>query len=292
MENPLQSHYRNKDIYIKLPTGGKFMKNPPELTVDGEIGVRPMTMKDEILMSIPDSLYNGQSLFELIQSICPDIKDPYEISLPDVDVILLASRATSYQKKMPVELKCPKCDELSMYDVNLQMVLGHIKPISDQTEIEVDGLVVEMKPNTLAAVNQNSIKTSETARLLKGIYNTPADEQTQQIKDEYSDAIQSIAQANLLLVVDCIQKVNMPDGQVVENPQHILDWLANSNRKTLDVLQKHQIKMNFNGIPDDYDFTCPGETCGHNFKSGVQFNPSFFFTRESAKQLNQKTSTN
>jgi hypothetical protein len=127
---------------------------------------------------------------------------------------------------------------------------------------------------------------------LKGIYNTPADEQTQQIKDEYSDAIQSIAQANLLLVVDCIQKVNMPDGQVVENPQHILDWLANSNRKTLDVLQKHQIKMNFNGIPDDYDFTCPGETCGHNFKSGVQFNPSFFFTRESAKQLNQKTSTN
>ncbi len=291
MVNPLQSHYRNKDIYIKLPTGGRYMKNPPTLTVDGEIGVRPMTMKDEILMNIPDSLYNGQSLFELIGSICPDIQDPYEVSLPDVDVILLASRATSYQKTMPVELKCPKCEEQAMYDINLQMVLGHIKPLSEKTEIEVDGLRIEMRPNTLAAVNANSIKTSETARLLKGLHAVPKEEQDQQLREEYSEAIQSIASANLILITDSIVKVTMEDGVVVEDRQHILDWLANSNRKTLDVLQKHQVKMNFNGIPDDYDFTCPGENCGHKFKSGVQFNPSFFFTVESAMQLNQKTST-
>ena len=47
--------------------------------------------------------------------------------------------------------------------------------------------------------------------------------------------------------------------------------------------------MNFNGIPDDYDFTCPGENCGHKFKSGVQFNPSFFFTNNSREQEVMKT---
>ena len=88
MENPLQGYYRHKDLYVRLPTGGKWLKNKPKLTDDGEIGVRPMSMKDELLLTIPDALYNGQAIFELIQSVCPDIVDPYELSLPDADVIL------------------------------------------------------------------------------------------------------------------------------------------------------------------------------------------------------------
>jgi hypothetical protein len=68
MKNPLSDYYREKEIYVKLPTQGKWYKNKPNLNKDGEIGVRPMTLKDEMLLKIPDSLYNGESLYEVFKS--------------------------------------------------------------------------------------------------------------------------------------------------------------------------------------------------------------------------------
>ena len=137
MENPLQSYYRTKELYVRLPTQGKWMKNPPILSEDGEIGVRAMSMKDELLLTIPDALYNGQAIFELIQSVCPDITDPTEVSLPDVDVILLASRASSYDKIFPVETTCPHCKKQAMHEIDLQIVLGKVTHIYEKTEVEI-----------------------------------------------------------------------------------------------------------------------------------------------------------
>ena len=73
MENPLQQYYRHKEIYVKLPTGGRWLDPKPNLNEQGEIGIRPMSMKDELLLNIPDALFNGQAMFELIQSICQDL---------------------------------------------------------------------------------------------------------------------------------------------------------------------------------------------------------------------------
>ena len=288
MENPLQGYYRHKDIYVKLPTGGKWLKNKPKLTDDGEIGVRPMSMKDELLLTIPDALYNGQAIFELIQSVCPDVVDPYELSLPDADVILLASRASSYDKKFPVEAKCPKCETTNMYDVDLQVVLGKVHLVAEQTEIEIDDLIVELKSNTLAAVNANNIKTGELAKMLGNM--REINELDQSLKEQYSENMQQIAAANIVLIADAIVKVIMPDGTEVTDPQHIIDWISNSNRKTVVALQKAQTAMNINGIPKTFDFTCPEENCGHQFETAVEFNPSFFFTDSSKLAMMQKQS--
>lgn len=289
MENPLQNYYRHKDIYVKLPTAGKWLENPPRLTDDGEIGVRPMSMKDELLLTIPDALYNGQAIFELVQSVCPDVVDPYELSLPDVDVILLASRASSYDKKFPVEAKCPKCETVNMYDVDLQVVLGKVHLVNDQTEIEIDDLIVELRPNTLAAVNANNIKTGELAKML-GNMREGDDMITQSLKEQYSDSMQQIAAANIVLIANAIVKVTMPDGTEVSDPQHIIDWISNSNRKTVTALQKAQTLMNVNGIPKQYTFQCASEECDNQFETAVEFNPSFFFTDSSKLAEMQKQS--
>lgn len=288
MENPLQNYYRHKDIYVKLPTAGKWLENPPKLTDDGEIGVRPMSMKDELLLTIPDALYNGQAIFELVQSVCPDIADPYELSLPDADVILLASRASSYDKKFPVEARCPKCETTHMYDVDLQVVLGKVHLIAEQTEIEVDDLIVELRPNTLAAVNANNIKTGELAKMLGNM--REGEDIDQSLKEQYSENMQQIAAANIVLIADAIVKVTMPDGQQVTDLQHIIDWISNSNRKTVTALQKAQTLMNINGIPKQFAFQCASEECENEFETVVEFNPSFFFTDSSKLAVMQKQS--
>ncbi len=280
MENPLQSYYRTKDIYVKLPTGGKWMKNPPNLTDDGEIGVRSMNVKDELMLNIPDALYNGQAIFEFVQSICPDIGDSQDMSLPDVDVIMLASRACSYNKEYPVEVACPHCEKKTLHNIDLQVVLGQIKPIYEQTEVQIDDLVIEMRPNTLRAVNANNIKTSETARMMMSIKEIK-DVIDDNLKDKYSENLQQIAAANFVLIADAIVKVTMPDGTVVEDTQHIVDWLSNSNRKVIETLSKQQLLMNVNGIPKKFKFQCEAEDCAKEFETEIEFNPSFFFTNKS-----------
>ena len=56
MSSILEDFYRSKEIFIKLPTGGKWYKNKPHLSVTNEIGIMPMTTKDEMILKIPDSL--------------------------------------------------------------------------------------------------------------------------------------------------------------------------------------------------------------------------------------------
>ena len=291
MENPLQSYYRHKEIFVKLPTKAKWMSNPPELTPDGEIGVRPMTVSDELLLTIPDALYNGESMFNLIESVCPDMGDAREIMLPDVDVILLASRATSFEKTFPVSATCTHCEANQMFDIDLQSVLGKVTMITEETEVEIDGLVVEMRPNSLKALTASNIKGSETARLLASIKGQEDLENINK-KEEYVQGLQQIAAANIVLVADAIIKVTMPDGNEVTDTQHIIDWLSNTNRKTLDVLTNQQRLMNTNGRPKIFDFTCGEEDCAKVFNAEVEFNPSFFFTKSFDYSQPLKTSTN
>ena len=288
MENPLQSYYRSKDIYVKLPTGGKWMQNPPSLSVDGEIGVRAMNSKDELLLNIPDALYNGQAIFEFIESVCPDIKDAKDMSLPDVDVIMLASRASSYDKKYPVEASCPHCETPAMFDIDLQVVLGQVTSVSEQTELEIDGLIIELKPNTLSVVTANYIKQSETARILTGL--KTEENIDEQLRLKYSDNMSQIAAASIVLIADGIIKITMPNDTIVTDKQHIVDWLSNSNRKTMQTISIAQAGLNKNGIPKDFSFTCINEECAKKFKSEVTFNPSFFFTNNSQLKQTQKKS--
>jgi hypothetical protein len=287
-DNPLANFYRNKEIYVKLPTQGKWYTNPPKLTDDGEIGVYPMTVKDEILMSIPDSLYNSESLFELFKSIAPDIEDPYEISMPDVDVILLASRAATYDNKMRVDTDCKHCGEHNEYEVDLAMALSRILVKQESLEVELnDGLTVSLKPNTLKSIAANRIKAVNTTKMLASL---GKDEVIpEEMKAMYMSSVETTAAAQFAILADNIEYVQLPDGTKVSELTHILQWLQNSTKRNVDALIKASGKINQNGIENSYDFTCSNEECGKTFKSSIEFNPAFFFNNNwpDAKQQNK-----
>ena len=290
-DNPLSKFYRSKEIYVKLPTQGKWYSQPPKLTEDGEIGVYPMTLQDEIRMNIPDSLYNGESLFELFKSICPDIQDPYEIALPDVDVLLLASRAATYNKKMTIETTCTHCETVQNYELDLAQILSNINFLTERSEIEFDDLLITIKPNTLKIISANTLKTIETTRMLTEIQNekgvVPED-----LKERYNESIQTATAANIAILADAIQRIKLPDGQIVDKIEYIIEWLTNSNKNVIDRLQKICSEQNKNGIQDEFDFQCTVEKCEKKYKGRVQYNPSFFFANRSPEQYLQNISDN
>jgi len=283
-ENPLLDYYRQKEIYVKLPTGGKWYKNNPNLTFDGEIGVKAMSVRDELILTIPDALYNGQAIYQLIESICPDIDDPHEISLPDVDVLLLASRAASFDKKMPVETTCPHCNNTSLHELDLAQILSKVKVVAEESVIEIDGLSIDMRPNSLSSIMANNIKLNQT---VKAITSIKANDETEGLPDLYKESLTLASAANIAVIADSIISVTLPDGTVVKELEHICAWLSNSNRKILDLLQSQQAELNNNGLDKQFNFTCGEEDCGKNFTSPVEFNPAFFFKERSLTPLTQ-----
>ena len=274
MNNPLLDFYREKEIYVTLPTQGKWYKNKPKLTDDGEIGIMPMTMKDEMLLNIPDSLYNGESLYEIFKSIVPDIIDPYEISIPDVDVLLLASKAVSNGPELPIDARCPHCQTLTSYSISLTKILSKVKKVELDTEVEVKKLKIKMRPNTLASVTASSMQSIESARyILKMKKDDP-----EQNHDMIKRSLETATAAGIGVLADAIESIELPNGTIVTDFDQILDWVKNSDASTISVLKKLSVKMNDSGIEKTFSFTCGDEECNKEFTAPVEFNPAFFFT--------------
>ena len=273
MKNPLSDYYREKEIYVKLPTQGKWYKNKPNLTKDGEIGVRPMTLKDEMLLKIPDSLYNGESLYEVFKSIVPDIVDPYDISIPDVDVILLASKAVSNGNDLNVDATCPKCLHTASYSINIPAMLSRVKTNIESVEIEIKNLKIRLKPNTLAAVTASSIQSLENTKIIAAMSNDANPEN----KALMQQSLEKSTGATIGLLADNIEQIELPNGSIVIDKQQIVEWMINSDAATINVLKKYTLGLNKNGLPTEFPFMCDNEECNHEFKSNIQFNPTFFF---------------
>ena len=278
MDNPLQDYFRNKEIYVKLPTRGNWMADKPNLSSEYEIGVKPMTIADEMKLNIPDTLYNGEAMFDMIKSIAPDIPDPKQLALPDIDVILLASRAATYDRKMAVESRCTHCETMSEFEIDLPTVLSQVKDNYTPVSIEITGgLTICCKPNTLYAVNHLNTQRLKSSAILAAI---SADENkaTEELKTVFKENIDELAAYRLASVQDGIDYIQTPDGEKVSDTQHILDWLGSVDIVTVNKIEQEQQKLNSNGMPKEFNFTCSDTECGEQFKGTVSYNPSFFFS--------------
>ena len=75
--NPLTQYFRQFKLYLKLPSGiAYYTTDQVQFTDSGEIGVMPMTGKDELSLKNPDALLNGEALVEVIKSCVPGVKNP------------------------------------------------------------------------------------------------------------------------------------------------------------------------------------------------------------------------
>lgn len=274
MPSALTDYYRAKEIYVKLPTQGRWYKQKLYLTDQGEIGVMPLSFKDEMLLQIPDSIYNGESLFEILKSIVPDFDDPYEICMPDVDVILLASRINNNKGNMEVAATCPHCNNRENYQVKIINILSKIKEITP-IELELNsGLRIIFKPNTLKAVATNQIRITENARLVQQIANL---DDLEKKHDIFRESLEKSTAANMIILADTISNVTTPKGDVITDVEEIIKWLSNVDAAVIRQIQKSSSQINANGLDNKFVFNCSNESCGEKFESSIEFNPTFFF---------------
>ena len=168
--NPLKKYYRQVKQFVKLPSGYKFY---PQGAIDvpqsGEVGVYPMTAKDEMLLKTPDALLNGEATVTVIQSCIPAIKNAWAMPSIDCDAALMTIRMATYGNKMTVPITVPGTKIQKDLELDLQESLAGILNAKYNETFLYENMEVTTKPLTYKEFTESAIQTFEQQRIQKTI---------------------------------------------------------------------------------------------------------------------------
>lgn len=273
--NPLAKHFRTPAIYIKLPSGGSFWSTGSlSLPVTGELGVLPMTTKDEIILKTPDALMNGQGLVSVIESCCPNIADAWATPSIDVDALVIAIRIASYGNKMDFNSSCPHCAEFNEYAIDLRSVLDGITTPDYSQKIEINGLKIKLKPQDYSTVNKANMIRFEEQQVLRTL--TEMDETNKlQMKDQFDHHLNNLIELNIETLAKCTDYIEIDDGTVVSNSEFINEFYVNCDNKVIKEVQKQLTEFAKIAEIKPVDVTC--DSCSEPFKVSIDFDWASFF---------------
>ena len=231
--NPLGQYYRQPQIYIKLPSGGRYY--PKEVytpTETGEIPILPMTAKDEMAFKTPDAMINGQSTVDVIKSCVPNLLDPWKMVNYDTDAVLLAIRIATFGETMNVSYTIPGPDEQQTSSVNLPALLEDINKIQIEDYATTSkGFKVKIQPLDYKTLTKVQIAKFEQQKMYGTINSSTLTEEQKQTA--FSKSFETLNTVNFSLLLDSIQEITTPDGAVVTDKQQIMDFVNNSDTKTV-----------------------------------------------------------
>jgi len=277
-ENPLKHLYRSKTVYVQLPSKGKFYKKPPHFSVDGEIGVMPMTTNDELKLKSPDALFNGEAMFDMLASCVPDIENPREIPACDLDVLVFAIRIATNGDQMEISSECPHCEKTHEYDVNLTHFMASAKEMDLEPSVKIDdNTTVHVRPYSLESRMKTQIQQFHAYRMESML--NGGEISTERKVELFNDALAAASTISVELVAENISKVELKEGDdvtKVENYDHIYQWVTNMDSSTYKKIIGHIRKLSDANIEKEIKLTCSG--CGKEYRSDIDLDPTNFFT--------------
>lgn len=237
--NPLSKHFRQPSIYITLPSKGKYWgEDSIDLPLNGQVAVYPMTTKDEITIRTPDALLNGQSVINVIQSCCPQIKDAWKTPSIDVDTLLIAIRVASYGQDMEIDSKCPntECKHENTHTVNLTYILDQLPSPNFDNPIEFNNLKIKIKPQNYFDANKTNQSTFDEQRILSVIQNDEISDEDK-IKT-FNDHLQRMIDINIDTMAAGTESIETDDGIRVYDFKFIKEFYENSDAKLLKAVRE------------------------------------------------------
>ena len=244
--NPLNKYFRQPSIYVSLPSGTNYPPHVLTQSKSGELGVMPMTAKDEIRFKTPDALMNGQGVVDVIQSCVPDIKDAWEIKSYDLDTILVAIRIATYGETMDINFTVPGAKEQVSHSINLPAILDELRGTKVDSDIILkDGLKIAIRPLTYKDMTTTSLKTFQQQKMYGAI-------QDSQLSDEekatrFNEAFKTLTDLNASILLKNIEKITMPDGTEITDPTHIKEFVENANATLIKEIEDNLQKVRGQG---------------------------------------------
>lgn len=280
-DNPLKSHLRIPKIYVNLPSQGFFYNDLETCEITNEVPIKAMTATDEMMLSTPDALINGESIISVFKSCCPMVKNPLDMTISDVDLIFIAIQYASFGDSVDINAKCPNCNTDNEYQLSLGNMIQSVTYNEKEYPLVISKeLKVYCKPNSFKTVIMMSLKSIEAANIVRNLKEEDLQDVETAIK--YSTEFKKMVNMNVSILLDGIQKVEIRNEHgttVINSSEHITEWLNDINKETSDKIKETIDKANDVGIVRKMPFTC-GE-CKHEWENEVDLNPVSFFTKGS-----------
>jgi hypothetical protein len=272
--NPLAGYFRHPEIYLRLPSQGRFWPDGSlNLPANNEIPVYPMTTKDEIMLRTPDALLNGSGVVNVIQSCCPNIVDAWNTPSIDVDAVLIAIRIATYGHSMDFDTKCPHCKEDNTHAIDLRPALESISCPDYSNKVLFNDIKIKLKPQPYFTANKSSMIGFEEQKIINTLNNTEVPDDIKAI--EITKSMQRLTDISIDTVTDSTEYIEMPDGNIVSNRDHLREFYINVENKLIKQIQSVLVKFNDETQLNPQKVSC--NSCGEPYNVPIIFDYSNFF---------------
>ena len=244
--NPLNKYFRQSSIYVSLPSGTNYPPHVVTPSKTGELGVMPMTAKDEIRFKTPDALMNGQGVVDVIQSCVPDIKDAWQIKSYDLDTILIAIRIATYGETMEISFNVPVVNENLSHTINLPSILDQIKSLKVDSDFTLkDGLKITVRPLTYKDMTSTSLHAFQHQKMYGAIQDSKLPDEEKATK--FNDAFKQLTELNSSILLKNIDSITMTEGTVITDPVHIKEFVDNANATLIKEIETNLTNLRSQG---------------------------------------------
>jgi hypothetical protein len=244
--NPLNKYFRQASIYVKLPSGTDYPTDVVTKSETGEIGIMPMTAKDEIRFKTPDALMNGQGVVDVIESCVPDIKDAWQIKSYDLDTILVAIRIATYGETMEINFNVPGANESVAHTVNLPAILDEIQKTTVDTAFTLkDGLKITVQPLTYRDMTSTSLQTFQQQKMYRAIQDSELPDEDKATR--FNDAFKKLTDLNASILLKNMASITMTDGTVITDAAHIKEFVDNANTTVIKEIETKLMDLRTQG---------------------------------------------
>lgn len=234
-QNPLQQYFRQPKMYISLPSKGMYNKVG---SIDGDplkVPVCSMTGGDEILMKTPDALLSGETSVRIFESCCPSIKDGWDISMLDADLILTAIRIATSGSKLSLVNQCqnPECGEFNDYDFDLSVVLDHFSKCKYDNKLVLNDLTIKIQPLSYKQNSEFSLRNFGIQQRMRQVAELADEEKRKAIVAELFDELRVMQTEIFTASIAAIDT----DATSVTQQAFIKEWVENCDKSVFDELK-------------------------------------------------------
>jgi hypothetical protein len=269
--NPLKKYFRQPKIYVGLPSGGIYNK-PGTLSDDpSNMAIFGMTGMDEILLKTPDALLTGEGTAKVIESCCPTIKDAWDLSLIDVDLVLTAIRIATFGNSMSVTHTCPHCKAINDYDIDLGNIITHYNNCKYDNKVVLKDISLLIRPLTYQEWTKFQLKNFNVQRQLQQAINLNNEEEQTKIVNELFEKVSAMQNELLLLQIDTVQT---PEASVNQR-EFIEEWLVNADSNIFESVKAHIDKNREEWAMPKISVNC--DSCGKENQIQINLDQSNFF---------------
>lgn len=221
--------------------------------------VYPTVVLDDIIARTPDVLLTGEATLQMIDNCIPSIKEVDKILACDVPHILASIKLASFGNDTEVSFKCPKCDQLDMYSIDIQKLISTISAKKWFSPLEMDELTLLFHPPTYKQQSAIDVLKYRYDRQLFQISKT---ENPSDYVDLITSLIEKKSQLLLGAISDCIQKIIIHEtDEIVDSRDFINEWFSQIDSTQQSFIVNYLEKAKSQSRMDKVSIQC--YTCKH-----------------------------